>query len=241
MKNFSPRTKLLKTVVTILAACPVIMNAADAAPLETYEFVGQPGNETMVSPLTIAKGLSGLSFTESVALSPSAAADSISATGFNNAGAYYQFGFGVQSGFSAVANQLTLSTRSSGTGPGFLNLLASVDGGSFSTIGTFAQNGTAFNSETLNFMPLMAISSLMFRITPASQVSASGGVTAGTGTFRVADFNATATPTPFTVSGTVNSIEAVPETASWMMMIAGMGAVGFAMRRHRRVRTPTHA
>ena len=41
------------------------------------------------------------------------------------------------------------------------------------------------------------------------------------------------------VSGVTTSVGAVPEPATWAMMILGMGAVGFAMRRRRRSITTT--
>ena len=52
-----------------------------------------------------------------------------------------------------------------------------------------------------------------------------------TGGASICDFN-------FRVSGTRDLVAAVPEPATWGMMIFGMGAVGFAMRRRKKVTMP---
>ena len=218
-------------VPAVAAAGLFAAATANAAVLEQYEFVGQPGNETSVAATNVLAGLSGVTFGET-GVTPVAAADSINASGFTSANSYFSFGFNVLTGFTATLNQLAIATRSSGTGPGTVNLLASVDGGAFTTVATFTQSGTTTNNQTLALTPLTATSSLLFRLVSANQTSASGGTVGAGGTFRVADYQ---TSTPVTLTGTVARLTAaVPEPASWAMMVGGFALVGGALRRRSR-------
>ncbi len=49
------------------------------------------------------------------------------------------------------------ATRSSGTGPGFLTIQASVDQGAYVSVGSITQTNTNFNNEFLTISPLTGI------------------------------------------------------------------------------------
>lgn len=206
-------------------------HAAFATILEQYEFQGQTGSQASVAPSFVATGLGGVSFGE-VSLTPNSGANSINAAGWNASGAAFTFGFTVNSGYVVSVNQLVLSTRSSGTGPGALSVQASVDGGAYLTVGSFAQTGTAFNDQLLSITPLTNIgSSVAFRIVAANQTSAAGGTIGSAGTFRVADYAPSGTLTPFTINGTLTALTSVPEPASALVLVIGaLGAVGMRRR-----------
>jgi len=121
-----------------------------------------------------------------------------------------------------TVDQLILTSRSSGTGPGFINVEASANGGAFVTVATITQTSTNFNDEFLSITPISATQSLTFLIVAANQTSANGGTIGSAGTFRVGDYNPAGTPTPFTINGTITPI-AVPEPS--MLALGGLSAV----------------
>jgi hypothetical protein len=110
--------------------------------LQQYEFQGQPGNETTLAPSFVTPGLTGANFIESNVLTSSAGVNSMNSSGWNLANANYSFGFTIQAGKVVTVDQIILASRSSATGPGFINLLASVDGGAATTVATITQTST---------------------------------------------------------------------------------------------------
>ncbi len=61
--------------------------------------------------------------------------------------------------------------------------------------------------------------------------------TPGMFALAVSSQNGMASSATFTYSANASTVGAVPETATWAMMLAGFGAVGFAMRRRQKVAT----
>ncbi len=209
--------------------------------LEQYEFQGQTGAETTLAASNVASGLTGTAFGES-GVTAATGANSIASTGWNAAGANYSFGFTVGAGMVATVNQITLTSRSSGTGPGFLNVIASTDGGkTFRTVATITQTSTNYNDEMLAISPVVSSGSILFEIVAANSTSAAGGTTAATGSFRVGDYNPTgaAAPTAFTLTGTITAATptgpvAVPEPSAIALTLLGIGSAGLFARVRRR-------
>jgi hypothetical protein len=230
-----------KVALTSAAAIGLlaIANPAAAATLVQYNFNGDPGNQTTEVASFVAANLSGINFSRGSGLNAPSGGDSFSSSGWGNyatnANDYLSFGLTVMSGFSANVNQLVFSSRSSNTGPGNLAVLAAIDGGAFTQIATFNQSGDSVANRVLNFAPLTGFSNVVFRIVANSSTAANGTPLATGGTFRVQNYAGTPN-NPFSINGDVTAIAAaVPEPASWAMMILGMGAVGFAMRRRMKV------
>ena len=229
------RSLIVAAAITGLAGA-----STQAAIILQYDFLGQPGTETSVAASSVASGLTGMAFTESSVLNPSGANNFISSTGWQNAGAAYFFGLNVNAGQSVTVSQIDFSSRSSNTGPGFLNLMASIDGAAAVMVASFTQAGTTYNDQMLAITPVTALRSLVFSIVTANSTSANGGTTAGTGTFRVGNYAPGGNQvSPFTINGTVQpaaggggGTPAVPEPASCLLL--GMGVVGGLMVARRR-------
>ena len=207
-----------------------------AATLLQYNFSGNAGNEAAETPSFVAANLTGSNFTRGSGLSATSGANAFNSASWSNYTAnstdYLSFGFSIASGYTASVDTLSFTSRSSNTGPRNLAVLASIDGGTFQQVASFAQTSDANVNRMLSFAPLTGATSLLFRIVATSSTSANGGSLAGGGTFRVQNYGGTPA-SPFTLSGAVSAIPAaaVPEPAAWAMMIGGFGLVGAAMRR----------
>ena len=192
----------LRTTLIVVAVHGLASSSARSdSILLQYEFQGQAGNETTLAPNFVSTGLSGLNFTESSALTPSAGVNSMNSSGWNLANVDYSFGFTIQPGHIVTVYQIILTSRSSATGPGFINFEASVDGGAPMVVAHITQTSTNFNDEFLAITPVTATSSLTFFFAAANQTSAGGGTIGPAGTFRIGDYNPAGTPTPFTIEG----------------------------------------
>ncbi|MDO6416508.1 PEPxxWA-CTERM sorting domain-containing protein [Sphingomonas sp. BIUV-7] len=218
-----------------LVGAVLFVSPVSAATLVQYDFTGATGNQASTAASNVATGLTGLSFTRGAGLNAPAGGNSINSSGFNaEATDYVSFGLNVASGFTASVNQLLLGTRSSNTGPGAISLLASLDGGAFTTIASFAQ-GTNDLYQSLSFTTLTATNSIVFRLTASGTTSANGGTLASGGTFRVENYVSGGTNSPVSINGSV-AAAAVPEPATWAMFIGGFGLLGATLRRRQPVR-----
>jgi hypothetical protein len=225
MTRFTNGFRAALLVASVLGLASFSARARADIILQQYEFQGQTGSETTLAPSLVASGLTGNNFTESSVLTTSAGVNSMNSSGWNLANANYSFGFTIQPGKVVTVDQIILTSRSSATGPGFINLLASVDGGAATTVATITQTSTNFNDEFLAITPVTAKSSLTFFFVAANQTSAGGGMIGSAGTFRIGDYNPAGTPTPFTINGTI-STAAVPEPSA--IVLGGLSAVVMA-------------
>lgn len=224
------KTFLAATAAIVLAAMP-----ASAATLIQYDFTGQAGNQASTGASRVAANLSGLAFTRGAGLTATGAANSINSSGFSTAADdFYNFGFTVTGGVTATVNQLIFGSQASNTGPGFINVLAAIDGGAFTQVGSFALEGGTNLSQALTLTaPVTGRERIDFRFVAASNTSANGGTIGSGGTLRVTNFQPTAANTAFTIDGALNQVAAVPEPSAWAMMILGVGLVGASMRRRK--------
>jgi hypothetical protein len=232
MMKFANRLRTALFVVAVLGLTG--SSARSDSILQQYEFQGQTGSETTLAPTFVASGLTGLNFTESPLLTPSAGVNSMNSSGWNQANVDYSFGFTIQPGQEVTVDQIILTSRSSATGPGFINLEASVNGAAPTVVAGITQTSTNFNDEFLAITPVTATSSLTFFFVTANQTSAGGGTIGSAGTFRIGDFNPAGTPTPFTIDGTISPVSAVPEPSALMLATIGLSVVGLTCRLRKR-------
>jgi hypothetical protein len=232
MMKFANRLRAALFVVAVLGLTG--SSARSDTILQQYEFQGQTGSERTLAPSFVTAGLTGVDFTASPALTASAGVNSMNSSGWNLDNVNYSFGFTIQPGEEVTVDQIILTSRSSATGPGFINLEASVDGAAPTVVASITQSDTSFNDETLPITPVTATSSLTFFFVAANQTSANGNTIGSAGTFRVGDFNPAGTPTPFTIDGTISPVSAVPEPSTLMLATIGLSVVGLTGRLRKR-------
>lgn len=196
---------------------------SQAGTIVAWDTFGLAGTEASVAATSTATNISGLDLTRGAGLTPSAAANNFSSSGWNDLAAddYVQLGFNVTAGSPWLVESIRMGTRSSATGPGFVNVTASIDGGAFFTIETLTQP----NAQYIN--PIVAInqvvnSSLVIRFVAANNTAANGGTIGSAGTWRIGDYrNPSGQFEDIIIAGA-----AVPEPASVLM--GGMALVTVA-------------
>lgn len=193
-----------------------------------------------VNAVNPAAGVTGIAATRGAGLAPTAASFSLNATGWNDLAAddFIQFGFTTTQPY--LVEQLTVGLRSSGSGPGFVNLLYSKDGGAFTELAStnpITLNGTQFNNLSADLTEIGLVNdSLIFRLVvdPDNTLSAGGGTIGSSGTFRFASYSPS--------SGVFLNPEitgqaaaaAVPEPSTFFLLGATLTIVGGAFQRRRR-------
>ena len=184
-------------------------------------------------------GVTGVNVTRGAGLTPASSSFSINSSGWDDLAAndYYQFGFTTTKQYDVQT--LTVGLRSSATGPGFINLLYSKDGGSFMTLASVSPiplSGTDYNNLSADLSPIGLVnSSLIFRlmVDPNNAVSANGGAIGSAGTFRFASYS----PSGGVFLNPEITGQAVPEPSTVLLLGLGMLPVAGGVWMRRRART----
>jgi hypothetical protein len=144
-------------------------------------------------------------------------------------GDYYSFGFSVDNGYFSDLTELQIGTRSSNTGPGFLELYYSGDGFT-NSLGQIAHQGTSFSNTVFDLSGLTGLTGVVeFRLRMDSTVNANGGTVAATGTNRITNYFFDNVDTGgFRVLGTVS---AIPEPSALLLVGSIIGAGALRRRR----------
>ncbi len=209
------------------AVLAAVAGTASADVITSWVNFGQPGNQVSSPVGTQAANVTGDVLTRGAGITPTAAGNSLSGSGWDDLAAddYFTFGFTVDAGYSVDLDTLYFGSRSSNTGPGSLSVYSSLDGFT-SPVYSFSQVGTAFTNNVADVSALTGITgSVEFRIYSDGGLSANGGTVSSAGTFRVGDYNDGSNFSEFRFEGTV-----VPAPASAALM--GLGGL-VAIRRRR--------
>lgn len=193
---------------------------------------GESGDQASTPAAFSASHVIGNVVTRGAGLNAVTASNSMNSSGWNTLASddYFSFGFTVDPGYRVNLDQLLITTRSSGTGPGTVVLRYSGDGFT-DNLWTFTQSGTDFLDSTVDLTALTNLTGdVEFRLFSANNTSANGGTVGATGTFRITNFDQESNGS-FRFTGTV---EAIPEPSSLALMgLLGVGAFGFWLRRQK--------
>jgi len=201
------------------AVALLLATGARADSIAQWDTTGYAGTEAVVTPTQMAAGVTADDITRSSLLVPTSGAGNYNSSGWNNAGQYVQLGFTTTGEWDVTS--LLLATRSSATGPGLMNVNASVDGGAFMTVGQIVQPSATYVDLLLS-LSLVVDSSLVIQLTPANTTAANGGPIGSLGTWRIGDYdNSQGVFSPITLSGS-----AVPEPSSVIVLGIGLAGVG---------------
>jgi hypothetical protein len=227
MPRFCPTVRGLAAVAALLVSAA----AASAGPIVQYDLFGVAGDSPSAPATFVAPDVTALDITRGPGLTPNAASNSINSRGWDDLSPddYVQLGFTTAVPFDV--DRLILATRSSGTGPGFIDVDVSVDGGAFTTVTTLTQPDATFVNSIID-LDLTVTSSLVVRFFAANGTAANGGAIGAAGTFRVGNYFDGTNFFPIELSGSP-VVAAVPEPAG--LTLAGVGlAAAVGVRRARR-------
>ncbi len=204
------------------ASCMLLLTcqSARADIVLQYDLEGNIGTEATVSGLAPNAGITALDLRRGTGLDTENGADTFSSSSWGSPtplspsadDEYFSFGFTVDALTSVILDDLTISTRSSNTGPGTLGLYTNLDSYTAS-LHTFTQSGDNSLDTTVDLSSLGTLTNrtVEFRLVEIGNTQADGsGTTSNSGTFRISNFERSASQ-PITFSGTIS---AVPEPST---------------------------
>jgi hypothetical protein len=121
--------------------------------LATYDFTGEPGNQSSTKPTSTATNVTAGSIARATSLTATTGVDSINASNWTTSTKidttrYYTFTLTPQSSCTLDVTKLSITTKTSSTGPANGSIATSAD--SFATTTSFTPNTTATPSLSVN-------------------------------------------------------------------------------------------
>ena len=124
------RFRFLSLAIALAFTC--LAATATASPYSfNLSLFGQPGDQASSPATAAATGVSGVDLTRGSGLTLAMGVNSMNSSNWVGPAAndFYRLGFDLQSGYTATVDEFSAAFRSSATGPGFVNVLYSADGG----------------------------------------------------------------------------------------------------------------
>jgi hypothetical protein len=173
-------------------------------------------------------------------LSYNAGANSMNTKGWNgtDAGDYIEFSFKKAADYKVTLDEIWIGTKSSSTGPGEMGFYLSTDNfATSSQFGSVTLDGDNYNNAIISIDELLdcPYEEIAIRLYQIDDIAANGGTTAGTGTFRVADYTDKSVD-PYIYYDIVITGECAPcpvpvPAAAWLLGSGLLGLVGLKRKR----------
>lgn len=195
-----------------------------------YDFTGQAGNQVVTPAASYSASVIALDVARGPGLTRASGANSLNSAHWHDAspGDYVSFGFSVAPGYKARMTRLTFSSRSSSAGPATLAVRSHQDG-FLSTIATWSQTGAADAHVNVDLSVLGdTLGTSEFRIFSTSNNSAGGGLIGSGGTWRLGTMTTPGSSNLLTIDGSVTELAAVPEPASWLLILTAACSTALA-------------
>jgi hypothetical protein len=222
----------MKRFFLVMATVLLIAGSAQAEIVANWDMSGEPGFQTYTAAGGTLDYIEAYNMARGDGLSGRSGADSLNSKGWkgSEAGDYIEFGFSVADGYEITLSELWLGTRSSNTGPGSIGVYISVD--AFTTpVEILTQEGEVYENNIIDLSGLDAVSGDFYvRLFEYGDIRADGyGATAGTGTFRITNYDSFGTNTDVQFVGTVAASAAVsPVPVPNAVILLGCGLMGVA-------------
>jgi hypothetical protein len=214
-------------IATTAALLLTTVARADVS-IAQWDTTGYAGTEAVVTPTQMATGVTADDISRSTGLVPNAGANNYNSANWS-LGQFVQLGITTTSEWDVTS--LLLATRSSATGPGLMDVNASVDGGAFTRVGQITQPSASYVDQLLTFSSVLDVhSSLVIQLTPDNNTAANGGTIGTLGTWRIGDYESPqGVFSPITLNGV-----AVPEPSSLVICGVALACLGVTtrLRRH---------
>jgi len=155
MRNKIPWKTFLSSVLLILALKSFLLSAGFGT-LVNYSFIGVPGNQLQISPITTNSNLTASPLTRGTGLMPNEGSDCLNSSDWSTGGTdfndYYGFVITPNAGYEVDLTTLAFSERRSKTGIANFQVRVSVDNfASFITLSTIAvPDDTSTRSQNID-------------------------------------------------------------------------------------------
>jgi hypothetical protein len=216
----------IRLVVSTLSAALYVAAAGNAQTVG-YDFFGAPGSQVSTNATLLTSNLTAGPITR-VNLTPRAATNTMTSSGFNNAfdpASYYTFTITPSAGFKLDSiSSVTLLALRTGNGPTNLAIRSSADGFTANLDSDTLPNADTNTTVAFNFSSITTSAPLEFRIYGFNAANNGSGATLSfvspsSGSFGVL------------VNG---SVTPVPEAETYVLASLGLGLVGFGYFRKQR-------
>ncbi|MCC6425914.1 MAG: hypothetical protein IT435_03740 [Phycisphaerales bacterium] len=179
--------------VLAIAALASIAGTASAATVVSWDSTGMAGTEASMPVSFMAPHITAASLTRGPGLLGNAGGNSLNTSNWHNneAGDYVELSVTIEAGWTLALDDFTTSTRSSGTGPGFMAFRSSVDGFSSNLFVVNQAPGGNFVNGVYDVSVLTNLTgTVTFRFMLNNTTAANGGAIGSGGTWRVGDYTA---------------------------------------------------
>lgn len=176
----------MKMFVAMAALAASAGVASAAATVSEWDLNGAAGDQAFTAGSGVANVVAN-NLTRGSGLTGNTGANSLNSAGWSQESTdYVSLGFTVASGYGVDLKDFYFGARSSNTGPGLMGLYYSGDGFASPVAQFVMPSGSVFINQIVDLSALPVLTgNVEFRFKQIGNVSANGGSTTGSGTWRI--------------------------------------------------------